>query len=577
MKKVIPVILILFLFHLLSIISYSQVTCNNWLYIGGNRSCVRISSGIEISGSKMTVECLFNRTTAYQPISQGGGDLISNHCDPTTVNYLLRPNSAQITTSNGFFAATDNGTILLNRTYHVALVYNDTTLSLYRDGVLIKQVPATGTLKTNYNYSTAIGRTACLESSIPTDFVGYINEVRLWNVARSQSQIQAAKNSVLPNPTTQPGLIAYYTFNSLNNKANNNYFGYLYTDNGSPNANINATNPSTTYSICEVPPTNPPNSIPVPSNSYLKVSGTNSGVTVGNLNITGNKLTIEAICIRTTNYNALYEGGDIVSKHCMPSDVSYFLRPNQAGIRTTNGVYIVTADCKILTNQFYHVALIYDGFTLKLYRDREIVADTAASGNLLTNNWPTSIGREGCTTPIPAEFIGYINEVRFWNAARTMSQLETYEYSQLENPTTQPNLIAYYTFNTLNNKHNIGTYPGTIVGSATIKQTATWTQYGANCSCALCAVVEPERLRPAATNTSSEDNTVSPNPAHDFINFKSIDNTEQYCIINAFGMVVKKFKVEVGTNKIYIGDFTNGVYMIKPIDSRKKVLKFLKQ
>ena len=44
------------------------------------------------------------------------------------------------------------------------------------------------------------------------NFIGYINEVRIWNVARTQAQLQTYMNSSLPNPAAQPGLLAYYTF-----------------------------------------------------------------------------------------------------------------------------------------------------------------------------------------------------------------------------------------------------------------------------------------------------------------------------------------------------------------------------
>ena len=53
------------------------------------------------------------------------------------------------------------------------------------------------------------------------NFIGYINEVRIWNVARTQAQIQAYMNTSLPSPATQPGLLAYYIFDDLLNKQGN--------------------------------------------------------------------------------------------------------------------------------------------------------------------------------------------------------------------------------------------------------------------------------------------------------------------------------------------------------------------
>src|SRR5690606_2572562 len=39
----------------------------------------------------------------------------------------------------------------------------------------------------------------------------FIDEVRIWNVARTEAQLQANMFD-LPNPTTEPGLLAYYKF-----------------------------------------------------------------------------------------------------------------------------------------------------------------------------------------------------------------------------------------------------------------------------------------------------------------------------------------------------------------------------
>ncbi|MBK6381290.1 MAG: hypothetical protein IPF72_17090 [Chitinophagaceae bacterium] len=66
-----------------------------------------------------------------------------------------------------------------------------------------------------------------------------MNEVRIWNVARTQVQLQTYMNSSLPNPTTTSGLLAYYTFDNLLNKQGNAAFNA--TLNGG--ATINTTKP----------------------------------------------------------------------------------------------------------------------------------------------------------------------------------------------------------------------------------------------------------------------------------------------------------------------------------------------
>ncbi len=171
------------------------------------------------------------------PVGYSSIDIVSKHFDPSDVNYLLRPNSAEITTKNGFFQIPVVCETQLHKTYHVAMVYNGTTLKFYRNGFLMRQINASGNLILN-NWKTSIG---LYDPEITkTNFLGYINEVRIWNVARSQEEIKTYMNKSLPNPTTQVGLQGYYVFDDLTNKQGNaKYNGKLYRG-----AVINATNPN---------------------------------------------------------------------------------------------------------------------------------------------------------------------------------------------------------------------------------------------------------------------------------------------------------------------------------------------
>ncbi len=218
--------------------SIATNSCSNWLSTPVHYSYVDIGK-LDVTGDHITVEAVINRTTPFVPGGNDNteGDIVSKHDNPTDVNYLLRPNHAFITTTNGFFQTPDIADIQLNRTYHVAMVYDGDTLKFYRDGCLMSKIAASGDLYQN-NWDTRIGY---YQNQIwNTNFIGYINEVRIWNVARTQAQIQAYMNTSLPNPTAQAGLLAYYTFDNLLNKQGNpNWNGVL-----GGSASINQTNPS---------------------------------------------------------------------------------------------------------------------------------------------------------------------------------------------------------------------------------------------------------------------------------------------------------------------------------------------
>lgn len=242
--------------------AYTQITCNNWLSTPVVPSSVTIGQ-LNIPGDKVTVEGVINRTAPYSGGQIWAGDVVSKHSDPNDANYLLRPNSGEITTTNGYFKTPDIADINLNQTYHIAMVYDGDTLKFYRDGCLMSKIAASGNLYQN-SWDTRIGYYQ--NQFWNTNFIGYINEVRIWNVARTQAQIQAYMNTSLPNPTSQSGLLAYYTFDNLTNKQGN--AAYNGTLNGG--AAINATNPNCAFiaDLCLVP-----NSISNIINDYTEVLG----------------------------------------------------------------------------------------------------------------------------------------------------------------------------------------------------------------------------------------------------------------------------------------------------------------
>lgn len=104
-----------------------------------------------------------------------------------------------------------SGTIAVNDGlwHHVAVVYNPTLssqFSLYVDGVL----DVAGNL--TVGVATASGNMRIGERvDVARHFEGKIDEVRVWNTARSQADLQAAMSAELCG--AQPGLVAYYQFN----------------------------------------------------------------------------------------------------------------------------------------------------------------------------------------------------------------------------------------------------------------------------------------------------------------------------------------------------------------------------
>ena len=95
----------------------------------------------------------------------------------------------------------------LNAWHHLAATYDGASIKLYINGALAASMAQTGAITTNGN-PLALGN----QTGFSEYFGGYADEMRVWNVARTQAEIQNNMNREL-DPATQTGLVSYYTFN----------------------------------------------------------------------------------------------------------------------------------------------------------------------------------------------------------------------------------------------------------------------------------------------------------------------------------------------------------------------------
>jgi hypothetical protein len=107
---------------------------------------------------------------------------------------------------NQLLDTTTTNPIVINTWYHVAVTYDSTAneMKLYRDGVLVADT--VGIVSLSYTEpSLSIG--TFLGGNY---WFGKIDEVRIWDVARTQAQIAGSMNCALTGD--EFGLIAYYNF-----------------------------------------------------------------------------------------------------------------------------------------------------------------------------------------------------------------------------------------------------------------------------------------------------------------------------------------------------------------------------
>ncbi len=213
----------LFLFTMLGGTPLSGQPFNNHLLFDGVNDYVDLNK-MDVSGSAITLEALFNSSDVAGCVNQDCR-IISKAVDVnrddhywmlstvssganTVLRFRLKTNGSTITTTLSATA----GILSDNTWYHAAATYDGATMKIYLDGNEVGSTPKTGSITTNAAADTWIGNNPALATNRP--WKGGIDEVRIWNVARTPSELQTARNNELSG--TEPGLQAYYKFNEGN-------------------------------------------------------------------------------------------------------------------------------------------------------------------------------------------------------------------------------------------------------------------------------------------------------------------------------------------------------------------------
>ncbi|MBQ0769757.1 MAG: T9SS type A sorting domain-containing protein [Bizionia sp.] len=175
-------------------------------------------SSLQITGNTITLEAYVNfNSFASAPFL---GNIINKDDTGNDSGYMLRAGGNGIVNfvvGNGVWNETFSpaNSITENTWHHIAGVYNGTTAKIYVDGIEVASQSFSITIG-NATKNLMLGK----DSSYSDRFLdASIDDVRIWNVARTADQINGSKNCELQG--TETGLVAYYKCNQGNTAADN--------------------------------------------------------------------------------------------------------------------------------------------------------------------------------------------------------------------------------------------------------------------------------------------------------------------------------------------------------------------
>ncbi len=264
---------------------------------------------------------------------------------------------------------------------------------------------------------------------------GSLDEVSIWSRALSAAEIAGIMNGI-SSPTTQTGLLAYYTFNqgtaggsntsvtTLADATTNAKHGTLkdYTLSGTTsNWVAGYTSPTT--------------------NNALHFDGSNDYVSCPTINPT--QFTVEA-WVYPTQLNRDQPAFSTLSETANTGMELHIGNDNKPliTIRNGGGWLDVKATSAVGLNTWVHLAATYNGSTVKLYVNGAEV-QTASATSFTPGSKALYIGKR--SEGNASVFSGRIDEVRIWSAARTETDIAATKDNPLTG--TETNLLVYYNFN----------------------------------------------------------------------------------------------------------------------------------
>lgn len=539
MKSTFAFLKTLFFFFLFSSIGNEKIYAQYGLSFNGSSQYITFGSAAGLGSSAFTLECWFYKAGSGVGASTGSGGIASGipliakgrgEADGSNLdmNYFLGINSSTNVLCADFEEGTGQPNPGLNHPvygvtplcnnvwYHAAATYDGSSWKIYLNGNL-ETTLAVNRLPQSLSIQHASIASALNSSGAASGyFNGKMDEVRIWNYARTQTDIQ---NNLALEITTATGLTGRYSLNENT--------GTVATNTGSAGTPINGTLVNTPTWIAGSTFT------ALNNNSSLQFGGTNSYVTFGNNAALGlSQFTLECWFRKEgSGVNASTGTGGVTAKPLITKgrneadgstiDLNYFL-----GIKSSGNVlcadfeegtgqpnpglnHPISGVTVIQNNVWYHASATYDGSTWKLYLNGNLEA------SLSVNRLPQSasvqhaaIGSALTSTGVASGFFyGRIDEARIWNYARPQSEIQNSINNQITS--TQTGLVSRWGMND-NCAATISGVGATIIAGALTGSNWNWSSgapFNISVTCAIPNSLSVSNL--TTTSATLNWNTIS--------------------------------------------------------------------
>ncbi|PCJ00453.1 MAG: hypothetical protein COB15_02795 [Flavobacteriales bacterium] len=329
--------------------------------------------------------------------------------------------------------------------YHLAVVFNGSTIEAFYDGVsqgIQSNVTPLQTSGASITIGDIFSSPWSAGGGNPAAFTGKLDDYRIWSTARTSSEINANMHNSLTGSET--GLETFYTFNDAT--------GSTATDEvGSNDATLTNMDPATDWIIVE--------SAAIPGGTGigngLDFDGSNDylSTTIPTNFQYNNSYSLEAWVKSPLPGNAAYYpiffAGDAVG-----SDIEVYVQKGTNDMvvvhnRGNGGAVQGASFPDPPNNVWYHLAVVFDGSTIKVFYDGVSQGSQSNAAPLMSTSAEINIGyiKSNAFTPSwgPKYFKGQLDDYRIWSTARTSSEINANMYSCLTG--TESGLEAFYKFN----------------------------------------------------------------------------------------------------------------------------------